>query len=141
MDIDARMVKKLHSGVDLVFVNLKYVTFLLLPIYALIFKILYRRGRNFYVDHLMYTVHLQAFAYCLFGIMFLIPFVIHDSIEWLRQVCLLVLLIYITVSLRYLYKQPWWKTIFKSLLATWSLIFVTAFVFFLLAFLDAVFIQ
>lgn len=138
---DARMVKKLHAGVDLVFVNLKYVTFLLLPIYALIFKILYKRRRNFYVDHLMYTVHLQAFSYCLFGVMFLIPFLLHDSISWLRQICLLILLIYITISLRYLYKQPWWKTILKSLLATWSLIFVTAFVFFLLAFLDAVFVQ
>jgi hypothetical protein len=138
---DTRQLRKIHAGVDLVFVNLKYVTFFLLPLYALIFKILYRRSKKFYVDHIIYTIHLQTFAYCLFAIMFLIPLFVHDSFIWARQICIFILLIYIGLSLRNLYKQPWWKTILKSLIATGSLIFFTSFIFLLLAFLDAIFIQ
>ncbi len=65
-------IAKLGGGVDHFIHDLKYVSFFLLPVYALIFKLLYLRRKSFYVDHLVYTMHLQSFAmltmgfFCLF---------------------------------------------------------------------------
>jgi hypothetical protein len=72
---------KLEKGFDDFFKIIKYATFFLLPVYALVFKILYRRTRAFYVDHLVYAMHLQSFAYFLLGIVFLLPF-IAPQVSW-----------------------------------------------------------
>jgi hypothetical protein len=138
---DKRQMRKLSAGLDLVFLNLKYVTFFLLPLYAIIFKLLFIRRRSFYVDHLVYMLHVQTFAYCLFCAAFLISILAPDSFPIVRQASVIVLFIYIGLSLRYLYVQPWWKIILKALLTTFALVFLTVFVIFLLAAFDAIFIQ
>lgn len=122
---DARQLRKFSAGFDNAFSNLKYVSFLLLPVYALIFKLLYLRRKSFYVDHLVYAMHLQTFAYCLLTIVFALPLLFSMSIELIRQIAVLSVFIYIAISLRYLYSQPWWKTVLKSVLATFLLVFIT----------------
>jgi hypothetical protein len=138
---ETRQINKMHSGVDKIFKNLKYVTFLLLPVYALIFKLLFIRRKSFYVDHLVYVMHLQTFVYFFFGILLLLPFVIPISLELLRQIALFVIFVYIGLSLHRLYKQKWWKTILKSFLATAMLFFITVLTIILTAVVDAIFIQ
>jgi hypothetical protein len=138
---DARQVKKVHTGIDLVFTNLKYITFFLLPVYALIFKLIYIRRKHFYVDHLVYAMHLQTFAYFLFSIIMVLPFLLPIKLELMRQLSALGLLIYIGFSLHYLYKQVWWKTILKSMMATAALFFITALTIIVIALVDAIFVQ
>jgi hypothetical protein len=119
--------KKLGGGIDRFFHDLKYISFFLLPLYALIFKFLYFRKKRFYVDHLVYTLHLQSFAYILISMAVLLPFVFPETLHYIRRGILLVLLVYIGWSLRYLYHQPWWKTILKSIIATFLLALMTGF--------------
>jgi hypothetical protein len=138
---EARQLSKLHSGMDLVFTNLKYVTFLLLPVYALIFKLLYIRRKSFYVDHVVYTMHLQTFVYFLFGVLLWLPFLLTISLELLRQISFFIIFVYIGFSLHRLYRQKWWKTILKSFLATVMLFFVTVVTIIVIALVDAIFIQ
>jgi hypothetical protein len=136
-----RQISKIHTGMDLVFKNLKYITFLLLPVYALIFKLLFIRRKSFYVDHVVYAMHLQTFVYFFFGILLLLPFVVPISLELLRRIAFFVIFIYIGFSLHRLYHQQWWKTILKSFVATVLLFFVTALTIILTAVSDAIFIQ
>jgi hypothetical protein len=138
---EVRQTKKFSAGIDNVFVNLKYVTFFLLPLYALFFKLFYRKQRPYYVDHLVYTMHLQSFVYCLFAVMFLLPFVLPLSLIAMRQAGILLIFIYIFISLNFIYRQAWWKTVLKSLALTFSLNFVTALAIVGIAFFDAVFLQ
>lgn len=138
---DARQIRKFSSGFDVVFVNLKYVTFFLLPVYALIFKLLYIRRKSFYVDHLVYAMHVQAFVYCLFSLTLLLPFIIPIDLVIMRQLSVLIILVYLFFSLNYLYRQKWWKTILKSLIATALLVFITMLSIMGIAFVDAIFIQ
>jgi hypothetical protein len=112
----------LYSGMDKFFSQLKYISFFMLPIYALIFKVLYRRKKGLYVDHLVYILHLQSFAYILIGVALLIPFIFPDSLSWVRRTTLLLILIYMIFSLRTLYHQGWFKTILKSVIATMSMV-------------------
>jgi len=141
METENRQVTKLHAGVDLVFTNLKYVTFFLLPVYAFVFKMLYLRRRKFYVDHLVYAMHLQTFVYCLFGLLLVLPFIFSIPLDLIRRIALVAIFIYIGFSLHYLYKQTWWKTLLKSIIATFSLFFLTMVVIVTIAAIDAIFIQ
>jgi hypothetical protein len=140
-ETDDRQYRKLSAGLDVVFANFKYVTFFLLPIYALIFKLLYVRRKSFYVDHLVFTIHFQCFAYCMFTLLWLVPMLWPATFDFLRGGALLIILIYLIASLRYLYQQSWAKTVLKSFLATFMLFFTTALVIIIIATLDAIFIE
>lgn len=115
----------IQQGFDLVFKNFKYVMFFLLPVYALIFKVLFLRRRPFYIDHLIYAMHLQSFAYFLLSVVLLLPFIIELNFSIMRATAFFAILLYISFSLHYLYRQALWKTILKSVLATISLFFIT----------------
>jgi hypothetical protein len=116
--------RKAFIGMDRYFHDLKYISFLLLPVYALIFKLLYIRKKNLYVDHLVYTLHLQSFAYVLVGAVFLLALLFQDHLGLVRRITVFLLFAYIVLSLRFLYHQKWWKTILKSVIATGLIIFV-----------------
>lgn len=122
---EKRRFGKIMTGFDNVFKNLKYVMFFLLPVYALVFKLLFIRRRPFYIDHLIYAMHLQTFAYILLAIVLSLPFIIELDFQTMRSIAFFSILIYIGVSLHYLYQQKVWKTFLKSLLATVTLFFIT----------------
>lgn len=111
-------------GKDRFFNDLKYISFLMLPIYAFVFQILYRRKKRFYINHLVYTLHLQSFGYALVAVAMLIPFLFRHSTSNVEWVTVMVLLVYMAQSLRYLYGQSWPKTIVKSIIATGLLLFL-----------------
>jgi hypothetical protein len=134
-----RKLAKIRAGVDDFFDYLKYMTFFLLPVYALVFKVLNRRTKAFYVDHLVYTIHLQSFMYCLVGAALLLPFVFPSVLKFLLPALLFSLFVYISISLHFLYKQVWWKTFLKALLATVSLHLITVCTMIFYAAVDAIF--
>lgn len=51
--------------------NLSRAFFLLLPVFALLLKLLYRRRRLLYLDHLVFALHYHAFAFVIFTLMIL----------------------------------------------------------------------
>jgi hypothetical protein len=122
---ETRRFEKIKAGFDVVFKNLKYVTFFLLPVYALIFKVLYLRRRPFYIDHLIYAMHLQTFSYFLLSIVFILPLIIEMNFSVMELIAFFGLLIYIGISFHYLYRQAVWKTVVKSILSTATLFFIT----------------
>jgi hypothetical protein len=122
---EKRRFGKIQQGFDIVFKNLKYVMFFLLPVYALIFKLLFLRRKLFYIDHLIYAMHLQSFAYILLGILLFVPFIIDLDFTIIRGIAFFGVLTYIGFSLHYLYHQAIWKTLLKSVIATIALFFIT----------------
>lgn len=122
---EKRQFGKIMTGFDNVFKNLKYVMFFLLPVYALVFKLLYIRRRPFYIDHLIYAMHLQTFAYILLAIILSLPFLVDLELQTMRSIAFFSILLYIAISLHYLYRQKIWKTVLKSFLATVALFFIT----------------
>jgi hypothetical protein len=141
LQTEKRQMGKIMTGIDHVFVNLKYVMFLLLPLYAIVFKVLYRKQRLYYVDHLVYAMHLQCFAYVVLGLLFMLPFVTSISLVVLREIAFFIILIYIMISVHNLYHQKLWKTIVKSVLATTTIFFLTIISILIVAAIDAIFVQ
>ena len=138
---DLRMIKKLGSGLDDVFKSLKYVAFLLLPVYALVFKLLYIRRRSFYVDHLVYTMHMQVFAYTVLSVAFLLPLWIDIPLTLITRIGMGFIFVYLLISLRYLYQQPWWKTALKALISIIAIFLLTAWIMLMIALFDAIYFK
>lgn len=81
--------------------------FLLIPVYALLMKLLYLRRRRLYAEHFIYSLHVHAFAFLVFTAMLLLP---SKAPTWLL---LLWLAIYIFLAMRRVYGQGVLKTAMK----------------------------
>src|SRR5438552_13468128 len=61
---------KMGLFISTLFSNLPYMMLCCIPLFALVLKLLYIRGRIFYIYHLIYALHIHSFFYA--GIMLLV---------------------------------------------------------------------
>lgn len=126
-----RINKKLRAGIQKSFneiaVYLKYISFLLLPVYALCFKVLYRRSGKFYVDHLVHMLHIQSFIYILASITMLITLFLIPAYSrgWWPPLIIIATAVYIFLSCKRIFEQGWFRTLIKSVLAITYMFVVT----------------
>lgn len=106
--------------------NASYMMFFLLPFYALILKMAYRKQKDiYYIEHLIHSLHIHAFVFLVFAISQLLNyFDLIDLSDWV----LWLITIYIYFSLKAVYKQSYLKTFIKVLLigAFYSFVFAIA---------------
>lgn len=107
--------------------NLPKVIFVLLPVFALIFKILYLRRNYFYEEHFIFSIHFHTFLFILF--LLLIPV----SYIWGSAWWLLMLLpsVYLFFAMKKVFAQANAKTFIKLLTVMLAYLFVliVAFIF------------
>jgi len=94
--------------------NIPRMIFLLLPVFALILKLLYIRRDFYYSEHLVFSVFFYDFMY-LAGSFNLI-FSQIDWLEWVQPFLMLLLFFYLYKAMRKVYKQPRAKTVIKFFL-------------------------
>ena len=98
--------------------NLPYMMLCCIPLFAFVLKVLYIRRRLFYIDHLIYALHIHTFFYV--GVMLIVlatiglnrvaPGAIAGGLIaflWIAFVT------QIFLSIRYVYRQAWFLSIFK----------------------------
>jgi hypothetical protein len=84
------------------------VMFLLLPVYALLLKLLYVRGDRFYAEHFVFALHVHAFTFLLFFVALVLRGVPHVSgllLLWLPP--------YTLLAMKHFYGQGWLRTSLK----------------------------
>lgn len=94
--------------------NFSKVLFYLLPIFALLLKLLYIRRDFFYSEHLVFSIYYYNFFYlagCVQMLVSLIP-----GMDWLAQLIGLWIFFYMLFAMKRMYLQGWGKTIFKFLI-------------------------
>jgi hypothetical protein len=96
--------------------NIPKMMFLLLPLFALILKLVYLRKDKFYYEHLIYSFHVHSaiFLSILFTMLlqWIFGFIANLS-NWLAFACTIYIIWYIYRSLRTFYGGTRWVTIFK----------------------------
>jgi len=101
--------------------NIPKMMFLLLPLFALILKLVYINKNRYYYEHLIYSFHLHSaiFLSILFTILlqWLFGF-IYDIQGWLTFLCLIYIVWYIYRSLRTFYNSTRWVTVLKLFFLT-----------------------
>ena len=123
---------KMGLFIATLFSNLPYMMLCCIPLFALVLKILYVRRNIFYIDHLIYALHIHSFAYT--GIMLIVlatiglnrltPGKIAGSIIALLWIAFVV---QIFLSIRRVYRQGWFFTVFKFLFGGFVYLIVLVF--------------
>ena len=87
--------------------------FLLLPVFALVLKIFYRR--SFYIDHLVFTVHLFSAMFIVFAILLSIETLAdrYILVMLVQVIFLIYMLAYFVIALHTFYRESWPKSILK----------------------------
>jgi hypothetical protein len=108
--------------VELVTKNLPILMFIMLPIFALILKLLYIRRNILYVNHIMHAIHLHSFAYIVYGLSLIVIMLCDGESslgDWAGGLGFTLVTTYAYYSLKRVYGQGWFKTITKFILLGW----------------------
>ena len=97
--------------------------FYLLPIFALLLKLLYVRRDYFYSEHLVYSIYYYNFFYLAGSVQMLLNLVPGIS-DWTSLIGLWIYF-YMLFGMKRMYKQSWRKTIFKFILFSIAFFFLT----------------
>ena len=77
--------------------NLPITMFFMLPVFALLLALFYRKKRRFYVEHFVFSIHVHVAVFAVFTVLALVPEAMTGGI--LDQVLLLALAVYNVVAL------------------------------------------
>jgi len=109
---------KMALFIATLFSNLPYMMLCCIPLFALVLKVLYVRKRIFYIDHLVYALHIHSFAYLAIMLIVLITIGLNRSIPgafagWIIAALWITFATQVFLSIRRVYRQGWFFTVFK----------------------------
>jgi hypothetical protein len=98
--------------------NLPTMMLVCIPLFAFILKILYLRQKRLYIEHLVYALNIHAFFYLAVILVVFISIGLDRLVPGTPQVLLTLLLsllvfVQIFVSIRRVYRQSWFMSLFK----------------------------
>lgn len=92
--------------------NFSLMMFLMLPVFALILKVLYIRRKILYINHLVHTIHIHSFAFLVYGLSIAVIIYFFDN-YWVSIIAVLLVTIYNYFSFKTVYNQNHKKTLLK----------------------------
>ena len=96
--------------------------FLILPVFALLLKVLYVRRDWYYAEHLVFGLHTHAFAFLVFTVIACLLAI--TTAEWARTLSLVLfwggIPLYFLLAQKRVYGQGWTKTVAKALVLGWA---------------------
>lgn len=98
------------------FQKLPFILLFVLPIFALFHKLIYIRHRVYFVEHLVFLLHVHAFMFLLIFIAGIFTFFFSQEILFYIP---LAMLLYLFVAFRRVYEQGFWKTLVKFSILFW----------------------
>jgi hypothetical protein len=98
--------------------NLPYMMLCCIPLFALVLKLLYVRRKVFYIDHLIYALHIHSFAYLATILITLATIGLNRvasgaSAGWIIALLWIAFAAQIFLSIRRVYRQGWFISVFK----------------------------
>ena len=107
-------------------------TFLMmLIILGFILKLIYIRGKRYYVEHLIFSFHFHAFTFVLMILgciaFFVAPSFAENNLPKILGGIFIIGTIYFFLAMKYVYKQGWIKTFFKFGFLNFSYLFLFIF--------------
>jgi hypothetical protein len=111
---------KMGLFISTLFSNLPYMMLCCIPLFAFVLKVLYVRRHIFYIDHLIYALHIHTFFYTAVMLIVLATiglnrFVPASIAGWMIALLWIGFVTQIFLSIRFVYRQGWFISIFKFL--------------------------
>ena len=105
--------------------KISLMMFAMLPFVALFMKLLYVRRRRYYMEHLTFMLHTHAFTFLVLALVLLYDYYTDTSQAVLWGTLLII--VYVTVAFRRVYRQGWFRTLSKMFILFMSYSFSLAF--------------
>jgi len=101
--------------VDGMLENMPIAMFLLLPVFALLLRLIYYNRHRYYVENLVFATHLHTFAFLVYTALLLLPDqssneIVADVADTASSLLFLVLFIYHFTALKRYYGDGFWRT-------------------------------
>jgi hypothetical protein len=106
--------------------NIPKLMFFLLPVFALILKLVYVRRKIYLFDHAIFTLHFHSFIFLFFTLLLLVSLFV--TVPNLYLFAFLATLTYLLIAMRKVYRQSWGKTTVKLLTILFLYSFIGIFV-------------
>ncbi len=109
-------IRLLRSPEQVVARCLKYMSwafFLLLPVFALILWLFYFRNNQYYIRHLIFSIHIHSFVFVILILITLLDLLFKGPPGWISAIFLLSVPLYILLALKNFYGQGTGKVILK----------------------------
>lgn len=127
-DTARRIAENPNVIVEKIFELLPGTMFVMLPIAALVLKIWYLFARRFYIEHLIFSLHLHSFVYVSLAMMLLFELsaqlvteggqnAFGTGLQWAAELITLWIPLYLLLALRCVYQQGWGMTVVKFVMA------------------------
>ena len=111
--------------------NIPTMMLVCVPLFAFVLKLLYIRQRRYYVEHLVYALHIHTFAYVAVVVITLLSIAAARVLPAVQGPLVFVLSLVgvaqVFLSIRRVYGQGWFMTTLKFVLGSWIYLFVLAF--------------
>lgn len=93
--------------------RLPWIYFFIMPIFASVLQLFYRKRESYYVPHLIFTLHVYAAGFLLYALGKATGFV--SGLEFVPGIAILGNLCYLYFALRRVYEEGWLRTILKQI--------------------------
>ncbi len=91
--------------------NISWLMFFLMPVFAFYLRLLYLRRKQYYSEHLIFSIHYHSVIFIV-----LTFWTLQSMLKWqLGIYFFLLILAYLILSIRKVYLQSWIRTVIKSL--------------------------
>lgn len=100
--------------------NSPKIMFVILPLFALILKIAFRKNHKLYVEHIIYSIHLHCFVFLFLTASLLLQLILPNSwekpvMDWVQLISFVGIVWYVYRSLRVVYQRSRWRTVSKMI--------------------------
>jgi hypothetical protein len=111
---------KMGLFITTLFSNLPYMMLCCIPLFAFVLKILYIRRHIFYIDHLVYALHIHTFLYTAVMLIVLATMGLNRIAPptlagWIIALLWILFVVQIFLSIRRVYRQGWFMSTLKFL--------------------------
>jgi len=122
---------KMGLFISTLFSNLPYMMLCCIPLFAFVLKVLYVRRHIFYIDHLIYALHIHTFAYTGIMLIVLATIGLNRAIPgtfagWMIALLWIAFVVQIFLSIRRVYRQSWFISTLKFFTGGFIYLFVLA---------------
>src|ERR1043166_5420481 len=109
---------KMGRFINTLFSNLPYMMLCCIPLFALVLKVLYIRRRIFYIDPLIYALHIHSFFYTAIMLIVFITWALNRIAPgtiagWVIALLWIAFVLQIFLSIRRVYRQGWFISTLK----------------------------
>lgn len=103
---------------------LSFAMFLFMPLLGLLLMLFYRKQKRFYVEHLIFSIHIHSVGFLILTVINLVKLLPDGIIQYAIPLLTIPLFLYVLLSLKNVYQGTWGKTILKlfGLLITYSIL-------------------